>query len=323
MPASLYEVLGVPTDATDAQVRAAYRRSALLHHPDKGGDGAAFARCAEAYAVLSDAPRRAAYDRLGDAALVGLQVDVEAALAEVFEAGGLFEQARLPAAFRRIERRRFTLARARRSWWARTTPSPRWSTRGTPRWRGGLRHSAAAAAAAALTRRRGSRSMQLSFASFMRHAMGGGDGGPVLLPDGSLCSAPRVKMPSLADLMEGVDDPEELAMMELVARKMGVGGRGALVAGTGLQALGVLQRLGEDPGLWSDEEDDDAYLDELQAAPPYAHSSHAYLFRSPWAAPKHLCRSTGRHLCRICAPPSAINDPSTFSSTKALVPQHR
>ena len=56
--------------------------------------------------------------------------------------------------------------------------------------------------------------------------------------------------------------------MARVAKKMGIGDRGALVPGTGLQALDMLSKLGSDPSFWSDgeeEEDDDAYLDELQA----------------------------------------------------------
>lgn len=57
-----YEALGIGRDAGQAQVRAAYRSLARRHHPDAGGDPAAFRRVAEAYAVLSDPARREAYD---------------------------------------------------------------------------------------------------------------------------------------------------------------------------------------------------------------------------------------------------------------------
>jgi molecular chaperone DnaJ len=70
-----YEVLGVPRDATDAQIKSAYRKLALKHHPDRNqGDTEAeekFKEAAEAYAVLADAHKRAAYDRFGHAAAAG------------------------------------------------------------------------------------------------------------------------------------------------------------------------------------------------------------------------------------------------------------
>jgi molecular chaperone DnaJ len=66
-----YEVLGVARDATAQQVKSAYRRLAMQHHPDKNpGDHEAEARfkeAAEAYAVLSDPEKRAHYDRFGSA----------------------------------------------------------------------------------------------------------------------------------------------------------------------------------------------------------------------------------------------------------------
>ncbi len=64
-----YEVLGVQRTAADKEIKAAYRKLALLHHPDKNpGDKGAeelFKQAAEAYAVLSDPEKRARYDRFG------------------------------------------------------------------------------------------------------------------------------------------------------------------------------------------------------------------------------------------------------------------
>jgi molecular chaperone DnaJ len=68
-----YEVLGVSRDASDQELKSAYRKLALKYHPDRNpGDHAAeekFKEASEAYQVLSDADKRAAYDRYGHAGL--------------------------------------------------------------------------------------------------------------------------------------------------------------------------------------------------------------------------------------------------------------
>lgn len=73
-----YEVLGVERGADEAAIKKAYRRIAMKYHPDRNPDDKSaedkFKEATEAYEVLSDADKRAAYDRMGHAA---------------FEAGGM------------------------------------------------------------------------------------------------------------------------------------------------------------------------------------------------------------------------------------------
>jgi molecular chaperone DnaJ len=70
-----YEVLGVSRDVSDQELKSAYRKQAMKYHPDRNpGDHAAeekFKQASEAYQVLSDADKRAAYDRYGHAGLGG------------------------------------------------------------------------------------------------------------------------------------------------------------------------------------------------------------------------------------------------------------
>ena len=64
-----YEILGVTRTSTEVEIKRAYRTLAVQHHPDKNPDDPAaedkFKEAAEAYSVLSDLQKRAAYDRFG------------------------------------------------------------------------------------------------------------------------------------------------------------------------------------------------------------------------------------------------------------------
>jgi len=71
--ADYYEVLGVSRECTEQELKSAYRKQALKYHPDRNpGNHAAeekFKEASEAYQVLSDSDKRAAYDRFGHAGL--------------------------------------------------------------------------------------------------------------------------------------------------------------------------------------------------------------------------------------------------------------
>ena len=61
----LYEILGVDNDATQDQIKKAFRTAAVKHHPDKGGDPEYFKDLSKAYDILSDPDKRSKYDRYG------------------------------------------------------------------------------------------------------------------------------------------------------------------------------------------------------------------------------------------------------------------
>ena len=105
-----YDVLGVSKSASGDDIKKAYRKKAVQHHPDKNPDDksaeAKFKEVGEAYEVLSDEQKRAAYDSMGHAAFEsgsgggfhGGAVDPFDLFNQVFSGGGggggggIFEQ---------------------------------------------------------------------------------------------------------------------------------------------------------------------------------------------------------------------------------------
>ncbi|ODM24034.1 hypothetical protein SI65_01624 [Aspergillus cristatus] len=71
----LYDVLGVPETASEAQLKSAYKKGALKYHPDKNKDNPEaaekFKELSHAYEILSDSDKRGIYDQLGEEGLEG------------------------------------------------------------------------------------------------------------------------------------------------------------------------------------------------------------------------------------------------------------
>lgn len=105
VPRDYYDVLGVDRDASQEEIKKAYRKLAMEHHPDRSDDPDAeetFKEISEAYAVLSDEDKRRAYDRHGHAGVEGQfgdqsqwfqQADFEDVFGEAgIDLGGLFSE---------------------------------------------------------------------------------------------------------------------------------------------------------------------------------------------------------------------------------------
>src|SRR5438034_4850842 len=112
-----YDILGVSRTATDQEIKSSYRKLALQFHPDRNPDNheaeEKFKEAAEAYSVLSDAQKRAQYDRFGHAGVgsaagggfdPSVFADFSDILGDIFGLGDLFGGGQRGAGGSRVQR---------------------------------------------------------------------------------------------------------------------------------------------------------------------------------------------------------------------------
>ena len=90
MSQDLYKLLGLEKNANPNDIKKAYQRGALKHHPDKGGDEESFKKVQQAYEVLSDDGKRRHYDMTGQIPGEGPQGGMPGGFPFPFDIGNLF-----------------------------------------------------------------------------------------------------------------------------------------------------------------------------------------------------------------------------------------
>ena len=70
-----YEVLGLNKNASTDEIKSSYKKQALKHHPDRGGDEAIFKEMTEAYGILSDPQKKDNYDKFGSVDNSGVNIN--------------------------------------------------------------------------------------------------------------------------------------------------------------------------------------------------------------------------------------------------------
>merc|ERR1712054_289670 len=91
----LYKILGVEKDASESEIKKAYRKLAMKHHPDRGGDPDTFKEMTEAHTILSDSEKRSLYDRGGlEAVENGGGMSQADMMSQIFGGGGGRRQGR-------------------------------------------------------------------------------------------------------------------------------------------------------------------------------------------------------------------------------------
>merc|ERR1711988_605847 len=83
-----YDLLGVEKDASESEIKKAYRKLAMKHRPDEGGDPDKFKEMTAAHSVLSDPEKRRNYDRFGEEGVDGGGPSGDDLISQMFGGGG-------------------------------------------------------------------------------------------------------------------------------------------------------------------------------------------------------------------------------------------
>ena len=75
MEKDLYSILELPKDASDNDIKKQYKKLAMTHHPDRGGDANKFKEISDAHSILSDPEKRSIYDKHGKLDLENMPPD--------------------------------------------------------------------------------------------------------------------------------------------------------------------------------------------------------------------------------------------------------
>jgi len=86
MTFKLYDILGLPRNCNNDDIKKSYKKMAIVHHPDKGGDVDKFKEISNAYSILSDPEKKNRYDQLGDEGYNNSGVEQQ------FDHNSIFEQ---------------------------------------------------------------------------------------------------------------------------------------------------------------------------------------------------------------------------------------
>ena len=90
---NLYDILGISKDSSETDIKKAYRKLAVKHHPDKGGDEEVFKKISHAYGILSDTEKKKQYDMFGtyDDSMPTNMPNFNDIFENIFQGGGMGE----------------------------------------------------------------------------------------------------------------------------------------------------------------------------------------------------------------------------------------
>lgn len=73
---NLYDILELDKNANDKEIKKQYKKLAMIHHPDRGGDASKFKEISDAYDILSDKEKKNKYDKYGSEKKMNINDDI-------------------------------------------------------------------------------------------------------------------------------------------------------------------------------------------------------------------------------------------------------